>query len=60
MVRVSDERPKPEADVLEQKVAVVPEDDDPAEAEVTEADPADVMEQQRAVPYDDDEGAHDA
>ncbi len=48
-----------EADLLEQRADVVPEDVEPAEVEAGEADPADVRDQQRPVPADEDEAPAD-
>jgi hypothetical protein len=48
-----------EADMLEQQLEVLPDEDDRAVTvdETVEADPADVLEQRRAVPPEDDEDA---
>ncbi len=47
--------PVNEADVLEQRAEVVPEDPEPDENDLGEADPADVLDQRRAVPVDDED-----
>jgi len=46
--------PVNEADLLDQRADVVPEDSVPDETAAGEADPADVREQQREVPADED------
>jgi hypothetical protein len=47
--------PVNEADVLEQQAEVVPDDLEPDENDLGEADPADVLDQRRAVPVDEDD-----
>jgi hypothetical protein len=45
----------PEADAVEQRADVVPEDDDPVAEIPLDVDPADVVEQHRTVGGDDDD-----